>query len=178
MHACLIAYLCLALCDLMDVACHTPLSTEFFQARIVDWVAISSSRGSSWSRDRTCVSCVSCIAGGLYPLSHKGRPSWGMIIVIKRTVPKISQWPPEMTTLSEMKIPPFAAVSPKSRNKTIWTQRSPSWPPHHSTPGALHHPTPSHLLSLPKIPVWLTSTSLAHAATLPSGCPAHTPSTC
>ena len=33
-------------------------------ARKLEWVAISSSRGSSWSRDRTCVSRVSCIADG------------------------------------------------------------------------------------------------------------------
>ena len=32
-----------------------------FHARILEWVAISSSRGSSWPRDRTQVSCVSCI---------------------------------------------------------------------------------------------------------------------
>ena len=32
------------------------------QARILKWVAISSSRGSSWPRDQTCVSCVSCIS--------------------------------------------------------------------------------------------------------------------
>ena len=31
------------------------------QARILEWVAISYSRASSWPRDRTCVSCVSCI---------------------------------------------------------------------------------------------------------------------
>ena len=31
------------------------------QARILKWVAISFSRGSSWPRDRTCVSYVSCI---------------------------------------------------------------------------------------------------------------------
>ena len=30
------------------------------QARILEWTAISSSRGSSQPRDRTCVSCVSC----------------------------------------------------------------------------------------------------------------------
>ena len=29
-----------------------------FQARILEWVAISSSRGSSWPRDRTRVSCI------------------------------------------------------------------------------------------------------------------------
>ena len=31
-----------------------------FQARIQDWVFISSSRGSSQSQDQTCVSCTSC----------------------------------------------------------------------------------------------------------------------
>ena len=32
-----------------------------FQARILEWVAISSSRGSSWPRDQTRVSYVPCI---------------------------------------------------------------------------------------------------------------------
>ena len=32
-----------------------------FQVRILEWVAISFSRGSSWLRNRTHVSCVSCI---------------------------------------------------------------------------------------------------------------------
>ena len=31
------------------------------QATILDWVAISSSRGSSQPRDRTCIFCISCI---------------------------------------------------------------------------------------------------------------------
>ena len=31
------------------------------QARILEWVATLSSRGSSWPRDRTCVSYVACI---------------------------------------------------------------------------------------------------------------------
>ena len=34
-----------------------------FQARLLEWVAISFSRGSSWPRGRTC---VSCIAGGFF----------------------------------------------------------------------------------------------------------------
>ena len=29
-----------------------------FQARVLEWVAISFSRGSSWPRDRTCISCI------------------------------------------------------------------------------------------------------------------------
>ena len=32
-----------------------------FQARILEWVAISLSRGSSQPRDRTCASCISYI---------------------------------------------------------------------------------------------------------------------
>ena len=31
-----------------------------FQAIILDWVAISFSKGSSWSRDQTLISCISC----------------------------------------------------------------------------------------------------------------------
>ena len=37
-----------------------------FQARILDQVAISSFRGSSWPRDGTRVSCISCMAGGFF----------------------------------------------------------------------------------------------------------------
>ena len=51
---------------------HLPGSSlhGIFQARKLEWVAISFSTGSSWPRDRTCVSCVSCIGGHvLYQLS-------------------------------------------------------------------------------------------------------------
>ena len=37
-----------------------------FQARIREWVAIFSLRGSSRPRNRTCISLVSCIAGGFF----------------------------------------------------------------------------------------------------------------
>ena len=49
---------CLTLCDSMD--CHLPGSSVhgISQAWILDWVAISSSRGSSWLRDWTRVSCI------------------------------------------------------------------------------------------------------------------------
>ena len=32
---------------------------EISQSRILEWVAISFSRGSSWPRDGTCISCIS-----------------------------------------------------------------------------------------------------------------------
>ena len=40
--------------------CSPPGSSvhEIFQAAILEWVAISSSRVSSWFRDQTCVSCL------------------------------------------------------------------------------------------------------------------------
>ena len=52
---------CPILCN--PVACSLPGSYVhgIFQARVLQWVAISSSRGSSWPRDRTCVSCISWI---------------------------------------------------------------------------------------------------------------------
>ena len=44
--------------DLTD--CSPPDSSvhRLLQARMLEWVAISSSRESSWSRDETCVSCT------------------------------------------------------------------------------------------------------------------------
>ena len=48
-------------CDPMD--CGPPGSSVhgILQARILEWVAISYSRGSSWPRDGSCISCVSYI---------------------------------------------------------------------------------------------------------------------
>ena len=40
----------------------------------VEWVAISSSRGSSQPRDRTQVSCVSCIGGRFFTVELPGKP--------------------------------------------------------------------------------------------------------
>ena len=50
--------LCLTLCDPVD--CSPPGSPvqRIFQARIPEWGAMPSSRGASWCRDQTCVSCI------------------------------------------------------------------------------------------------------------------------
>ena len=52
---------CLTLCNPWTVACQTPLSMGIIQARILEWVSLLSSRGSSQPRDQTYVSYVSCI---------------------------------------------------------------------------------------------------------------------
>ena len=56
-------------CSLPDSSVH-----GIFQERILEWVAISSNRGSSWARDQTCDSCVSCIAGGFFMAEPPGNP--------------------------------------------------------------------------------------------------------
>ena len=49
----------------MNIQDQFPLALTL-QARILEWVAISSTRGSSQPRDRTCISCVSCIVQGRF----------------------------------------------------------------------------------------------------------------
>ena len=61
MHVCSIAKSLLTLCNLIN--CSLPCFSVhgIFQARILEWVTISFSRGTSWPRVWTWVSCVSCI---------------------------------------------------------------------------------------------------------------------
>ena len=53
-----VVQLCPTLCN--PVGCSLPGSSihGILQARILEWVSISFSRGSSQPRDRTCVSCI------------------------------------------------------------------------------------------------------------------------
>ena len=57
-HFCLVAQSCPTLCSPWTVAHQAPLSMGILQARILEWVAMPSSRGSSQPRDQTQVSCV------------------------------------------------------------------------------------------------------------------------
>ena len=55
------------------------------QKRILEWVAISFSRGSSQTRDRTCGSCqVSCIAGGFFYcwVTGKAQSPWKFVAFV------------------------------------------------------------------------------------------------
>ena len=55
---CLVAKSCPTHCDPVD--CSPPGSSVhgIFQARMLEWISISFSRGSSWPKDRTCASCI------------------------------------------------------------------------------------------------------------------------
>ena len=59
---CLVAQSHLTLCDPVDSSRPGFSVHGLFQARILEWASISYSSGSSWPRDWTHVSCVSCIA--------------------------------------------------------------------------------------------------------------------
>ena len=64
--------LCLTLCDPVDCNCQAPLSIGILQARILEWVAMPSSRGSSQPRNQTQV--LQHCRRILYHLSHQGSP--------------------------------------------------------------------------------------------------------
>ena len=98
-YACLVG----SLCD--PVGCSPPGSSVhgIFQARILEWAAISISRGSSRPRDGTRVSCVCCVGRQiLYHCTTLGSP-WQagtescsetkrMCVEDQTLVPKLGSW--------------------------------------------------------------------------------------
>ena len=62
---------CLTLCDPVAYSPPDSSSHRILQARMLEWVAISYSRGSSQPRNRTCLSCI-CFIGRqiLYHWQH------------------------------------------------------------------------------------------------------------
>ena len=65
---------CPTLCDPMD--CSLPGSSVhgILWARILEWVAMPSSSGSSRARDQIQVSCVFCITGGFFTTEPTEKP--------------------------------------------------------------------------------------------------------
>ena len=78
MFECLVTQSCLTLCNPMD--CRSPDSSVhgISEARILAWVAISFSRGSSRPRDQNCVSCI--VADGFFTTEQPGKQLWGLFI--------------------------------------------------------------------------------------------------
>ena len=67
---------CLTLCNLVD-CCPPGFSVlEIFQARILKWVAISYSRGSSWPRVQNLCLLRLAVAGGFFTTSLPGNPGY------------------------------------------------------------------------------------------------------
>ena len=91
-----------SLCDPMD--CSPPDSSvhRIFQARILEWVAISYSRGSSQTRDWTHVSCVSWIGRWIfYHFCHE-----------MESVQVVHQFQTQSTTARRKLLPPVPSTIP------------------------------------------------------------------
>ena len=57
-YAAYVAQSCPILCDTLDSILSGSFVCRIFQASILEWIAISFSRESSWWRDQTSVSCI------------------------------------------------------------------------------------------------------------------------
>ena len=64
--------LCPTLCESMDYSPPDSSVQGILQERILGWVAMPSSKESAQAGDQTRISCVSCIAGRFFTLSHLG----------------------------------------------------------------------------------------------------------
>ena len=72
LHACVLScFSGIQLCDPMDHTLPGSSVHGVFPERILEWVAMPSSRASSWPRAQTC---VSCIAGRFFTTELPGRP--------------------------------------------------------------------------------------------------------
>ena len=65
---------CPTLCDPMDCSLPGSFVHGIFQVRILEQIAMPSSRGSSRPRDWTQVSCVFCITGSFFTAEPLGKP--------------------------------------------------------------------------------------------------------
>ena len=74
---------CPTLCDPVDCSLTGSSVHGISQARILDWTAISFSRGSSRHRNQTH---ISRIASGFLPLSHQGSPEKSDRVKCQQTV--------------------------------------------------------------------------------------------
>ena len=72
--SCVCAQLCPTLCNSTDYSSSGSSVHRISQARIPEWVAISSSRGSSRPMDQICVSGISCIADRFFFFTIS--PTW------------------------------------------------------------------------------------------------------
>ena len=68
------------LCPSLRHPCSLPRSSVhgIFQAGVLEWVAISFSRGSSWPRDRTRVSCIVGRHFTVWATREVPKESWGL----------------------------------------------------------------------------------------------------
>ena len=99
---CVCAHLCLTLCDPMDWGLPSSFVHGILQARILEWVALSSSRGSSQPRDQTAISYISCF--GRQILYHCSTcevvEDWRLVLYLQPQAPNLGQNSSSLSPLS------------------------------------------------------------------------------
>ena len=76
---------------LWTIACQVPLSMGILQARILEWVTMPSSRGSSQPRDQTHVSCLLHREVSSLSLVPPGKPALSFRVLLMQRIP-CSSW--------------------------------------------------------------------------------------
>ena len=130
---CSVAQLHLTLCDPMDCSpppwgrtgdpmdCGPPGSSVhgILQARILEWVTMPSSRGSSQPRDRTH---VFCIAGGFFTTGSPGKPRMTTMLQQKTVFEgkRERKAPPWASTCWALHILPCLTTTTASKGKPCW----------------------------------------------------------
>ena len=119
--------LCLTLCNPMD---HSPPDSYvhgILQARILEWVAVHVSRGSSQPRDQTHVFCVSCIGRWiLYHSCHLGTPDakWEHLKEKDRNMINTLQGPSPASLTTGSNQTGWGGTGFVMASQVIWTQRA------------------------------------------------------
>ena len=82
-HVCSVAQSCLTLCDLMDCSLPSFFVHGIFQARILEWFAVSYSRASSQPKDQSTYLCLLHWQTDSLPLCHLRSPTsvWQLFII-------------------------------------------------------------------------------------------------
>ena len=123
---------CPTLCDPTDCSLTGSSVHGILQARILEWVAISFSRGSSWFRDWTHVSCISCFGRQvLYHFSARSQLQRAQCLSCSWSSPLTHRglWV-NICCVCIWEDTPVSSIQPKEQDKSSLSPSStPSFPP-------------------------------------------------
>ena len=126
-RACMLnRFSCVRLSTPWTVACQAPLSMGILQARILEWVAIPFSRGSSQPKDQTCISYIAGrfftteLPGIFYYNFKKYCKSWLFLALMTEAFVNWHRWSDLALKLSEagMDGMPFLKIQKQSRTQS------------------------------------------------------------
>ena len=105
--------LCLTLWDTMDCSSHGSSAHEILQARILEWVAMLSSRESSWPKDQTTTHMSPVFAGGFFTTSTTWEALWwlhSLRICLQCGEPRFNPWVGKIPCRREWRPTPYSCL--------------------------------------------------------------------